>query len=90
MPTKRKVTTRKSQTQTVEIKPYTIPKHKPDIIWNNKIKRYIVPDYSLHEIEVKECERREIDIYKERAEEELKKEWQIEQERRRNLSLPLC
>ena len=76
--------------QTAKVQPYTIPKHKPDIIWNDKTKRYIVPDYSLNEIEVEECERREIDIFKERAKEELQKEWQIEQQRRRNLSLPLC
>ena len=86
--------TGKSQTskpsQTIDIKPYTIPRHKPDIIWDNKSKKYIVPDYSENEVEVEERLKRERDLVRTRQEEEAKEEWKAEQERRRKMTLPLC
>ena len=30
--------------------PYSVPKHKPDIIWSSRLKRYIVPDFSVNKV----------------------------------------
>ena len=81
---------KKKPSAAIDIKPFTVPRHKPDLIWDKTNKKYIVPDYSESQIEIEERKRREKDVNISKQNEEAKEQWEAEQERRRKMSLPLC